>query len=121
MQVQVNTDNNIVGREALTTWVEGEVRDKLGRFGEHLTRIEVHLGDNTSNKAGVDDKRCMIEARPAGRPPVAVHHQASRLDDAFAGACDKIRRSLDSTLGKLKDHHLDRHSIRGADGELPSE
>jgi hypothetical protein len=80
MQIQVNTDDNLTGREALVARVQQEVQDSLARFNEYLTRIEIHLGDENAGKAGNADKRCMIEARPAGKPPVSVTHHAANLD-----------------------------------------
>jgi hypothetical protein len=47
MQVQINTDDNVEGRDALARLVEAEVDATLGRFGGRLTRMEVHLSDET--------------------------------------------------------------------------
>ena len=104
MQVQVNTDDNVNGKEELILRVESEVRDTLGRFGDHITRVEIHLSDENAGKTGSNDKRCLMEARLAGRQPEAVTHQAGSLDEAFRGAAGKMRRSLESTLGRLTDH-----------------
>jgi len=112
MQIQVNTDDNVEGREALVLRVEAEVSDTLGRFSDQITRVEVHLSDENSDKSGTNDKRCLMEARLAGRQPVAVTHTAGSLDEAFSGAAEKLKRSLESALGRLKDHK-GRDSIRG--------
>ena len=40
MQVIVNSDHNIVGRESLVTWVRGQVEDALSRFADQLTRVD---------------------------------------------------------------------------------
>jgi len=45
MQIQVNTDDNIEGRDAMTAGVEAVVTAALGRFGDQLTRVEVHISD----------------------------------------------------------------------------
>jgi len=115
MQIQVNTDDNVEGREALARRVEAEVERTLGRFSEYITRIEVHLSDEDSDKSGSNDKRCLMEARLAGRQPVAVSNHAGSLDEACSGAAEKLRRSLERTLGRLKDHK-GRVSIRGGVG-----
>ena len=87
MDIQVNTDHNVAGSEALTQMVEAEVRSGLERFAGRLTRVEVHLGDENAEKdGGGADKRCMLEARPAGMQPVVVNHHADRLEEAVAGA-----------------------------------
>ena len=69
MQIQVNTDDKAEGREALLKWVEAEAAEKLARFRDRVTRIEVHLSDSNGAKSGEKDKRCVMEARPTGLPP----------------------------------------------------
>lgn len=104
MLIQVNTDSNIEGDNALTQEVETVVRETLDRFSEHITRVEVHLSDeNSADKAGANDKRCLLEARLAGRQPVAVSDQAPTVAQAVAGAADKMKRMMVSTLGRLED------------------
>lgn len=103
MRIQINTDHNIEGHEQLAIHVKGVVESVLGRFNDRITRIEVHLSDQNSGKSGQDDKRCMMEARLEGRQPTAVTHQAASLDAAVDGAADKLKRSLESTLERLKD------------------
>ena len=99
MQVQVNTGSSIEGSERLTHYVQTTVQAKLHRFVDHVTRVEVHLSDENSHKSHGDDKKCTLEARPAGRPPVAVTHQTATLDQAIHGAVEKMERLLDSTFG----------------------
>ncbi len=103
MQVQINTDDNVEGRDALARLVEAEVDATLGRFGGRLTRMEVHLSDENAGRAGAADKRCLMEARPAGRQPVAVTHQAATLEEAYGGAAKKLRKLLEGTFGRLND------------------
>lgn len=103
MHIQINTDSNIAGREELASHVKGVVEGALSRFSDRITRVEVHLSDQNSDKSGQDDKRCMMEARLEGRPPTAVTHKAASLGDAVDGAADKLKRTLESTLERLKD------------------
>ena len=104
MQIQINTDRNIEGREALAAQVSGVVESALSRISDHITRVEVHLSDeNSEKKGGNEDMRCMIEARLEGRQPIAVTHQAATLDHAVDGAADKLTRLIESTLGRLRD------------------
>jgi ribosome-associated translation inhibitor RaiA len=102
MQIQLNTDTHVQGDDALAQWVDRELQDKLSRFAEHITRIEVHLRDTNAGHQTEDDKRCVLEARIAGRQPVAVTHDASKIADALHGAADKLSRSLDTTLGRQR-------------------
>jgi ribosome-associated translation inhibitor RaiA len=104
MQIQVNTDHNIEGREGLARHIEADVRAALGRFGDQITRVEVHLSDENGAKSGNDDKRCRMEARCAGRQPVAVSHDATTLQGAYDGAAKALQRLLESTLGKSHRH-----------------
>jgi hypothetical protein len=112
MLVQVHTDNHITGRESLVAQVEAEVEGSLSRFADRLTRIEVHLGDENGPKHGADDKRCLMEARVAGHSPVAASHQAPSLDEAIAGAVERLEHALDHLFGKL-DNTKGRASFSG--------
>ncbi|MEO6056576.1 MAG: HPF/RaiA family ribosome-associated protein [Gemmatimonadales bacterium] len=102
MLIQLNTDDNIVGNEALAQQVEIVLTKTLARFTQHITRLEVHLSDvNSEAKQGAEDMRCLLEARLVGRQPTAVSHQAATLEQALNGAADKLKNSLESTLGRL--------------------
>ena len=102
MKIQFNTDSNVDGNEQLAREVEAVVRNTLDRFSAQITRVEVHLSDeNSDKKFGTEDKRCLLEARLAGLQPIAVTHQGGTLMEAVDGAAEKMQRSLDSTLGRL--------------------
>jgi len=105
MIIQVNTDSSIEGRRELAQQIETEVGNSLERFGGQITRVEVHLSDdNSDKKSGTKDKRCLLEARLAGLQPIAVSHQAEAVEQAVDGAVDKLARSIDTTIGKLGNH-----------------
>jgi ribosome-associated translation inhibitor RaiA len=102
--VQIHTDNYIESSEHLTAQVESLVASAVERFADRISRVQVHLGDeNSSSKGGANDKRCMMEVRLDGRPPVAVTHQAPTLELAMNGAADKLQRSIASMLERLRD------------------
>ncbi len=104
MIIQINTDSSIEGNSELTQKIEADVADSLERFGEQITRVEVHLSDeNSEKKSGSDDKRCLIEARIAGLQPLAVSDEAESFEQAANGAVDKLMHSIESTLGKRDD------------------
>lgn len=107
MQVQINTDHNIEGREGLTAHVRGVVEGVLGHLGEQITRVEVHLGDENGKgkeqKNGVDDKRCMMEARLQHQVPLAVTAHAGTVHQAVDAAAEKLLRAIESKLGRLND------------------
>lgn len=119
MQVHVNANNSVHTHESLERWAREELNASLRRFGNDITSVEMHLSDENSDRISPDHKRCMLEARLANHPPVAVNHQAGSLDDAIRGAIDKLRRALDHTFGKLRDQR-DRTSIRRV-GEPPDD
>jgi hypothetical protein len=104
MKIQVNTDNTVEGHEDLARQTEAIVAGGLERFGDQVTRVEVHLSDVNGAKHGADDKRCLLEARLAGLKPLAVSEQADSLRSATTGATRKLVRTLDRTLGRLSDH-----------------
>jgi hypothetical protein len=114
MQIQVNTDKNIEGRDELVEHVKQEIEEALSRFSERLTRVEVHLGDESSGRSTGEDQRCTIEARPAGQAPVAVTHHAAAQDLACRGAVDKLGNLLESRFAR-QDHRKGGDSVRTAD------
>jgi hypothetical protein len=81
--------------------VEADLRRALERFSQYITRIEVHLSDISAGRSGGNDKRCLLEARIAGREPMSVSHQAPDPDGALDGATGKLVRALDTVFGKL--------------------
>ncbi len=102
MKIQINTDDNIAGREELAEQTKATVISTLGHLAEHITRVEVHLNDENSDKGGSHDKRCMMEARLEGHQPIAVTDAAETIDQAIDGAVHKLKRLLDHTLARLK-------------------
>lgn len=113
MQVLVNTDDHIHGSESLAQWVQDEANSRLARLRDSITRLEVFLSDVDGGKSGIHDKRCRLEARVAGRPPVSVTAEADKMAGAFINAVDKLARLLDTELGRVKDRH-GRDTIRTA-------
>jgi hypothetical protein len=117
MQIQLNTDHNIERNEALAAWVSGVVETVLRQTSDHIMRVEVHLSDqNSDKKGGNDNMRCVMEARLPGRSPVATTHQASTLGQAVKGAADRLAKSIESTLGRLRDQR--RHRTYPPSSEL---
>lgn len=100
MKIQINTDDNIQGRESLAEEVSATVENALRRYKEQITRVEVHLGDENAGKSGQRDQRCMVEARLEGRQPVAATALAPTLPLAVQMAADKLARLLDTQVGR---------------------
>jgi len=104
MKIQFNTGKNIVGSEGIRSTLTSIISGELSRFEDHITRLEVHLSDEDSNKNGVNDKRCMIEARLEGMKPIAVTNNADTKEQAVTGAVDKLKSSLNTIQGRLRNH-----------------
>jgi ribosome-associated translation inhibitor RaiA len=102
MDIQFNTDDNISGSEELNAAYGPSISAGLKRFSNRITRIEVHLSDENSHKGGQNDKRCLLEARLEGLQPLAVTSYAETTEKAVSRAIDKLKASLDRTLGRLK-------------------
>lgn len=103
MQIQINSDGSVDTDAQATERLEATLRGDLERFGERLTRVEMHLSDVNGDKGGVDT-RCVLEARVAGKPPVAVDEQAEDVYGAVRGALAKLVRVLDSQFDRERGH-----------------
>ncbi len=98
MLVQVNF-GDVEHSEAIKSWVEERVQKQLGHLAERLTRVEVHLrDDNSTAKRSADDKRCVMEARIAGRRPLAVDHTGRDLYKVIDEAAGKLSRAVKTDI-----------------------
>lgn len=104
MQIQFNTDNNIEGNEMLEERVNAMIEQHLGRFSPHLTLLKVHLSDSNAAKGGDDDKHCAIEARMENEEPFAATHADEDVAKAVTGACNKLKRLLDTRIEKRRGY-----------------
>lgn len=104
MQIQFNTDNNIEGNEKLEARVNAMLEQHLGRFFPHLTLLNVHVSDSNAAKDGDHDKHCAIEARMQHEEPVATTHADEDVEKAITGACNKLKRLLDSRIEKRRGY-----------------
>lgn len=80
------------------------ISDELSRYGNQITRVNVHLSDENGIKQGLNDKRCMVEARLAGLRPIAVIDVANTYEQAVFGAIHKLKTSLETITGRLKNY-----------------
>ena len=103
MYVQINTDNRMPGDSDRNTRLEDQIRQRLARFENRITDVEVHVSDINDRRGGAADMRCTLEARVNGVPPVAVADHGPTVDSAILGAAKKAVRALDHQLGR-HDH-----------------
>lgn len=109
MKVQLNTDNQIQGTDAMAERVDAVATQYLERFEPDLTRLEVHLSDASSGKSGSEDKQCAIEARLRNQQPIGVTHADESVEKALRGAFNKMRSRLDQIMAQKRDHAGPRH------------
>lgn len=107
MQIQFNSDSSVMGTENVADRIGEQVRRKLARFEERLTRLEVHVSDENARKGGGDDKACTIEARPRGGRAIGVTEHAADIDTAARQAATTLAQRLERHFGKAQRHGHD--------------
>ena len=100
MNIEIRTDKNIHNSERLITYVRAELTQEFQRHSERITHFRFILVMKMGTKVVTKDIHCMIEARPSGLKPVAVHHKAGNIDASIHGAIEKLKRSLEHTFEK---------------------
>lgn len=118
MQIQVNTDSNIENNEGLTSHIGTVVNGALSHFKEQVTRVEVHLSDVSGTKSGAADNRCLMEVRLHNHQPIAVTEQAATVHQAIHGAAEKLKRTVESTFGRLDANAKARPVVVDAAAEV---
>jgi ribosome-associated translation inhibitor RaiA len=111
MQIQLNTDHHITASPSLQARAREILQQELKHLANEILRVEIHLNDENSRKSAPNDKRCLLEARVAGLPPIATEHRADTLTLALQGAAEQLARAVRNALHKLHDGK-DRQTIR---------
>jgi ribosome-associated translation inhibitor RaiA len=104
MKILLNTDNNILGTEEMREPLTATISDAFDRYSEHITRIEVKFSDENRDRDSENDKRCVLEARLKGMQPLVVTSHANTVETAVAEAIDKMKATLNTVLGRLRDY-----------------
>jgi ribosome-associated translation inhibitor RaiA len=101
MQILLHADPNTDGSQLMSEHLQTVVKAALGRFGERITRVEAHLSDvNGSARTGAEDIHCTLQARLVGQDPIVVKEHAANSHQAIDGAVRKLKRALDTAIGK---------------------
>ena len=100
MTIQLNTDKNLRVNDEFGTKLDDLLSQELSRFSEHITRLEVHLSDENGSKDGINDKKCLLEARLEGRQTIVVTQVANDYEQAVHGAIEKLKSSLATKTGR---------------------
>jgi hypothetical protein len=101
--IQIHADNQVPSDNERDGRLEEQIRQRLARFEDRITDVEVHVSDVNGTRGGNADLRCSLEARVTGLPPIAVVDEGDNVDRAVIGAAKKAVRALDHQLGKLRD------------------
>ena len=107
MQIQVNFGGDQPHSDALEHEAIVRAQDAMARFGERVTRVEVHLKDANASKGG-RDKQCTMEARLAGLDPIAVHQEGFEAAVAIKQAAEKLQRAVGHAVERLETMHSPR-------------
>ncbi|HEX8191295.1 MAG TPA: HPF/RaiA family ribosome-associated protein [Allosphingosinicella sp.] len=103
MFIQIHTDNQIESSTERDDRLEEQIRQRLARFEERVTHVEVHVSDVNGPRGGGSDLRASLEARLNGLQPVAVHDNGPDVQRAVLGAAKKAAAALDRQIGKITD------------------
>jgi hypothetical protein len=82
--------------------LEDQIRQRMARFEDRITDVEVYVSDVNGSKGGSDLKSTM-EVRLNGVQPIAVVDNGPSVDRAVINAAKKAVRALDHQLGKLNE------------------
>jgi hypothetical protein len=104
MTIQFNTDKSLSVNNSFAEKLGAVLQDELQKFGDTITRLEVYLSDQNGNKPGINDKKCVLEARLSGRQPITATNLANNYELAVDGAVEKLKSSLETIVGKLNAH-----------------
>lgn len=121
MEININTDNTIDRHQGLDERVRESVESSIGRFGDHVRRVDVHLSNENSQKHEDGSNYCMMEARVSGYAPVVVHAHAENLHLSISNASGKLKRALDSALGRLNDKKLHETPTLDTDSDIDAD
>lgn len=100
MKIQLNTDNHVQADPSLQRHAEETVTAALQRYGERITRIEVHVSDTNAERTRGFDKRCTIEARLNNMQPLSASDDANTVAAAVSGAAKKLQRVIETAVSK---------------------
>ena len=101
--IQIHADSQIDRDKGDDALLEEQIRQRLARFEDRITDVEVHVSDTNGQRGGNADLRCSMEARLSGIPPVAAVDEGPTVDRCVIGAAKKVVRALDHQLGRLND------------------
>lgn len=106
MLIQFSSDNHVGDHAGVQHHATALVQKVLRPFRDHITRVDVHLTDENAHANHSNDKRCVMEARLDGFPPLVVTATSSNVAAALDSASRKLRRSVVSVEAKRRSHRV---------------
>jgi ribosome-associated translation inhibitor RaiA len=104
MQIHINTDNTIEGHAPLTTHAEAVVNETLSRFSERVSHVEVHLSTVNDHKKTGGEFHCLMDAQIVGHQSIVASETANSVHQAIRGAAERLRKTINSTFGRINDN-----------------
>jgi ribosome-associated translation inhibitor RaiA len=108
MKVRISHDDHIRSSQQRDEEIERLVDEHLGRFGEVITSVQVHLSDENGPRVTQGDRRCLMEARVAGREPIVASYRADTVRQAVSGAASRLERAIDQSRDRRRDARRQR-------------
>ena len=99
MQIQVNF-GDVDHSPALQEHAEQAVEKALAHVSDQVTRVEIHIRDDKQKRHGPDDKRCKMEARPAGGQPIVVEAKSHDMYEAITDSAARVGRAVQRWLDR---------------------
>jgi hypothetical protein len=99
MIILFNTDKNIAGNKEFTETFIQQIDIELKRFSKDITKVIAYVSDENAAKIGLNDKKCVLEARLEGRQPIAVTHHSNTVQEAVTGAIEKLKVNFERLAG----------------------
>lgn len=111
MIIQLNADKILNVHENFENRIKEKVSKDLKRFTEHISSLDIHITDENGIKNGSNDIKCILEAHLKGMLSVVTTQTANTLEQSVHGASDKLKNSLDSIIGRARDHEQQATNI----------
>ena len=103
MQIQIRW-GTIDKSDALGSHVTEQVAHALRHHKDLLTRVDVHLHNDSHGQSGHDDKRVVIEARPRKADPLSVDGTGDDFYKTSAAVAKKLERALRHLVDRKREH-----------------
>jgi ribosome-associated translation inhibitor RaiA len=101
MRTHVTTTGAIHAHQAFRDQVVESVDETMSRFGDIVTRVDIHLVEESARRSSAESVRCTAEAHVAGHGTVVVTQHAEHVEPAVREAVEKLEGSIARALGRL--------------------